>query len=63
VRTFLDHIARGELHALIHKQTEQKLENPSLRAALTFAMTNPAVAVHGLTKFSLFRFIDKELSP
>ncbi len=28
VRTFLDHIARGELHALIHKQTEQKLEKP-----------------------------------
>ena len=28
VRTFLDHIAQGELHALIHKQTEQKLEKP-----------------------------------
>jgi acylphosphatase len=28
VRAFLDHIAQGELHALIHKQTEQKLEKP-----------------------------------
>ena len=26
VRAFLDHIAQGELHALIHKQTEHKLE-------------------------------------
>jgi len=28
VRAFLDSIARGELHALIHKQTEHKLEKP-----------------------------------
>jgi acylphosphatase len=28
VRAFLDAIARGELHALIHKKTENKLENP-----------------------------------
>jgi len=28
VRGFLDHIAQGELHALIHKQTEHKLEKP-----------------------------------
>jgi len=28
VRAFLDHIAQGELHALIHKQTEHKLEKP-----------------------------------
>lgn len=26
VRAFLDHIAQGELHALIHRQTEHKLE-------------------------------------
>ncbi len=26
VRAFLDGIARGELHSLIHKQTEHKLE-------------------------------------
>lgn len=26
VRAFLDHIAQGELHALIHKQAEHKLE-------------------------------------
>jgi acylphosphatase len=28
VRAFLDHIAQGELHALIHKQTENSLEKP-----------------------------------
>lgn len=28
VRAFLDAIARGELHALIHKQTENRLEKP-----------------------------------
>ena len=28
VRAFLDRIARGELHSLIHKQTENKLEKP-----------------------------------
>jgi acylphosphatase len=28
VRAFLDHIAQGELHSLIHKQTENKLEKP-----------------------------------
>jgi acylphosphatase len=28
VRAFLDRIAQGELHALIHKQTENKLEKP-----------------------------------
>jgi acylphosphatase len=28
VRAFLDTIARGELHALIHKQTESRLEKP-----------------------------------
>jgi hypothetical protein len=28
VRPFLDSIARGELHSLIHKQTENKLEKP-----------------------------------
>ena len=28
VRAFLDCIARGELHALIHKQTENRLEKP-----------------------------------
>jgi acylphosphatase len=28
VRAFLDHIAQDELHALIHKQTEHKLEKP-----------------------------------
>jgi acylphosphatase len=28
VRGFLDRIAQGELHSLIHKQTENKLEKP-----------------------------------
>jgi len=28
VRAFIDHIAHGELHALIHNQTEHKLEKP-----------------------------------
>ena len=28
VRAFLDLIAQGELHSLIHKQTENKLEKP-----------------------------------
>jgi acylphosphatase len=28
VRAFVDRIAQGELHALIHKQTENKLEKP-----------------------------------
>ena len=28
VRGFLDCIAKGELHSLIHKQTENKLEKP-----------------------------------
>jgi acylphosphatase len=28
VRAFLDQIARGELHALIHKQTENRLGEP-----------------------------------
>ena len=28
VRAFLDRIERGELHSLIHKQTENKLEKP-----------------------------------
>jgi acylphosphatase len=28
VRAFLDDIARSELHALIHQQTEHKLEKP-----------------------------------
>jgi acylphosphatase len=28
VRAFLDRLAQGELHALIHKQTENKLEKP-----------------------------------
>jgi len=28
VRAFLDQIARGELHALIHKQTENSLGKP-----------------------------------
>ena len=28
VRAFLDSIAQGELHALIHKQTENRLEKP-----------------------------------
>jgi len=28
VRAFLDCIAQGELHALIHKQTENRLEKP-----------------------------------
>ena len=28
VRAFLDGVARGELHSLIHKQTENKLEKP-----------------------------------
>jgi len=28
VRAFIDHIARGELHALIYNQTEHKLEKP-----------------------------------
>jgi acylphosphatase len=28
VRAFLDRIAQGELHSLIHKQTENKLEKP-----------------------------------
>ncbi len=60
VRAFLDRIAQGELHSLIHKQTENKLEKPLQPAALKFAMTDsprssrteadPAVAVHGLTK-------------
>ena len=27
-RAFLDRIAQGELHSLIHKQTENKLEKP-----------------------------------
>jgi acylphosphatase len=28
VRAFLDRIAQGELHSLIHKQTENKLKKP-----------------------------------
>jgi acylphosphatase len=28
VRAFLDRVAEGELHSLIHKQTENKLEKP-----------------------------------
>ena len=28
VRAFLDRIAQGELHALIHNQTEKKLDKP-----------------------------------
>jgi len=28
VRGFLDRIAQGELHSLIHKQTENKLDKP-----------------------------------
>ena len=28
VRAFLDRISQGELHSLIHKQTENKLEKP-----------------------------------
>jgi len=28
VRAFLDRVAQGELHGLIHKQTENKLDNP-----------------------------------
>jgi len=28
VRAFLDRIAQGELHSMIHKQTENKLEKP-----------------------------------
>jgi acylphosphatase len=28
VRAFLDGVAKGELHSLIHKQTENKLEKP-----------------------------------
>jgi acylphosphatase len=28
VRAFLNRIAQGELHSLIHKQTENKLEKP-----------------------------------
>ena len=28
VRAFLDRIAQGELHSLIHKQTENKLQKP-----------------------------------
>ena len=28
VRAFLDRIAQGELHSLIHRQTENKLEKP-----------------------------------
>ena len=28
VRAFLDQIAQGELHSLIHKQTENKLDKP-----------------------------------
>src|SRR5437667_9540660 len=28
VRAFLDRIVRGELHSLIHKQTEKKLDKP-----------------------------------
>jgi acylphosphatase len=28
VRAFVDRIAQGELHSLIHKQTETKLEKP-----------------------------------
>ena len=28
VRAFLDDVAQGELHGLIHKQTENKLDNP-----------------------------------
>jgi acylphosphatase len=28
VRAFLDRIAQGEFHSLIHKQTENKLEKP-----------------------------------
>ena len=28
VRAFLDRIAQGELHSIIHKQTENKLEKP-----------------------------------
>jgi len=28
VRTFLDRITQGELHSLIHKQTENKLDKP-----------------------------------
>jgi acylphosphatase len=28
VRAFLDQLAQGELHSLIHKQTENKLDKP-----------------------------------
>ena len=28
VRAFLDRVAQGELHALIHKQTENRLDKP-----------------------------------
>jgi len=28
VRAFLDRVAQGELHSLIHRQTENKLNNP-----------------------------------
>jgi acylphosphatase len=28
VRAFLDQLAQGELHSLIHKQTEDKLDKP-----------------------------------
>jgi len=28
MRAFLDGVAQGELHGLIHKQTENKLDNP-----------------------------------
>ena len=28
VRAFLDRVAQGELHALIHRQIENKLDNP-----------------------------------
>jgi acylphosphatase len=28
VREFLDQLAQGELHSLIHKQTENKLDEP-----------------------------------
>src|SRR5437762_7221471 len=50
VRAFLDAVAQSELRAHIRKQTENKLENPASPAVLKFAMSDPAVAVRGLTK-------------
>jgi len=38
LRAFLDQVAQSELHSLIRKQTENKLNERSLPAALKFAM-------------------------